>query len=100
MIQTADVILLLLSADFFNSDYCFEEEVTIAPQRHHCKEAVVIPIVARPCQWRETDLANIHGLPRDMRAVSVWEDRDMACNNVAEGITSVAREAQRKKSES
>ncbi|MFZ2648568.1 MAG: toll/interleukin-1 receptor domain-containing protein [Burkholderiaceae bacterium] len=97
MLTSADVILLLLSSDFFNSDYCFDEELALALKRHHRKEAVVIPIVARPCQWRETDLAPIHGLPKDMRPVSLWEDKDMAWNDVAEGIMRVAKEIHRKK---
>lgn len=97
--RNADIVLLLLSADFFNSDYCFEEEMAIALQRHQCKEAVVVPIIARPCQWRETDLARIHGLPTDMRPVSVWEDRDLAWNDVVEGLTKVAKEAHRLKTE-
>lgn len=93
MIYAADVILLLLSADFFNSDYCYDEEMKIALERHSRGEAVVVPVLARPCQWKQTEIAAIHGLPKDMLAVSLWDDRDLAWNDVAEGITKIARQA-------
>lgn len=98
MIYAADVILLLLSADFFNSDYCYDEEMRIALERHERGDAVLVPVLARPCQWKQTEIAEIHGLPKDMRAVSLWEDRDLAWNDVAEGITKIARRAHVRKS--
>ena len=39
----ADIILLLVSPDFLASDYCWEEEVERAVERHESREAVVIP---------------------------------------------------------
>lgn len=99
MIYSADVILLLLSADFFNSEYCYDEELSIALDRHERGEAVVVPVLARPCQWQRTEVAAIHGLPKDMRAVSLWEDRDLAWNDVAEGITKIAKQAHSRKGE-
>lgn len=91
MIYSADIILLLLSADFFNSDYCYDEELSIALDRHERGDAIVVPILARPCQWKDTEIAAIHGLPKDMRAVSLWQDRDLAWNHVADGITKIAK---------
>lgn len=91
MIYSAHIILLLLSADFFNSDYCYDEELSIAIDRHERGDAVVVPILARPCQWKDTKIAAVHGLPKDMRAVSLWEDRDLAWNDVADGITKIAK---------
>ena len=98
MIYAADVILLLLSADFFNSDYLYDEEMRIALERHERGDVVLIPVLTRPCQWKQTEIAAIHGLPKDMRAVSQWDDRDLAWNDVAEGITKVARQAHARKS--
>src|SRR5882724_2779388 len=46
-LETADIILLLISPDFINSDYCFEIEVRHAMQRHDRGEAVVIPVILR-----------------------------------------------------
>lgn len=97
MIYSADIILLLISADFFNSDYCYDEELSIALDRHERGDAVVVPVLARPCQWKETEVSAIHGLPKDMRPVSLWEDRDLAWNDVANGITKIAKQIHARK---
>jgi hypothetical protein len=36
-------------------------------------------------------LAKLQGLPRDMKAVTAWEDRDAAWTDVASGIRSIAQ---------
>ena len=43
-LSEADVILLLVSPDFINSDYCYEREMTRAMERHKNGEARVIPL--------------------------------------------------------
>src|SRR5262249_9453217 len=50
--ERADVILLLVSADFIASDYCYEVEMKGALERHEKREARVVPIIARPCRWQ------------------------------------------------
>ena len=47
-IEQADIILLLVSADFVASDYCFGKELTVAMQRHNQGKARVVPIILRP----------------------------------------------------
>jgi hypothetical protein len=46
-LNTASVILLLISADFLASDYCYAIELTRAMERHEDKEARVIPVILR-----------------------------------------------------
>src|SRR5256885_1463819 len=48
-INSASIILLLVSADFLTSDYCYEIEMTQALGRHEAGETRVIPIILRPC---------------------------------------------------
>ncbi len=45
-IGTADIVLLLVSADFIASDYCWGEETTKALARHERGEARVIPVIS------------------------------------------------------
>ena len=40
----ADLILLLVSAGFISSDYCYAKEMKRALERHTNNEATVIPI--------------------------------------------------------
>ena len=51
-LNTATVILLLISADFLASDYCYEIEMQRALERHNAGEARVIPVILRPVDWR------------------------------------------------
>ena len=48
-LETADLILLLVSADFLNSDYIFDVELRRAIDLHEAGTARVIPIILRPC---------------------------------------------------
>ena len=51
-LEKADVILLLVSADFLNSDYCYDIELRRAMERHEAGDAVVVPIILRECDWQ------------------------------------------------
>lgn len=53
-LQSASIILLLVSPDFIASDYCYGTEMQLALQRHAAREAYVIPILIRPVDWQET----------------------------------------------
>jgi TIR domain len=53
-LENASLILLLVSADFLASDYCYMIEMQQAMQRHEASVARVIPIVVRPCDWSAT----------------------------------------------
>jgi hypothetical protein len=85
-IEDAKIILLLVSPDFIASDYCHDEEMTRALERHETGDTCVIPIIIRPCLWKETPLARLQALPSDARPVSTWSDRDEAFVNIVQGI--------------
>jgi hypothetical protein len=50
-LDSADIILLLVSADFMDSDFCMEIEYPRAMERHREGSARVIPILLSPCGW-------------------------------------------------
>jgi hypothetical protein len=86
----AGIILLLVSADFLASDYCHEIEMKRALERHERGEAVVIPIILRPCDWHGALFGKLQALPKDARAVMLWPNRDEAMTDIAAGIRRVA----------
>ncbi|ETR72570.1 MAG: leucine-rich repeat-containing protein [Candidatus Magnetoglobus multicellularis str. Araruama] len=90
-LERARIILLLISADFIASDYCWEKEVKRALERHESGEAVVIPVMLRSCDWQDAPFAKLQGLPKEMKPVKSWPDRDAAWTNVATGIREVAQ---------
>jgi internalin A len=95
-LERADIILLLVSADFIASDYCYEKEMGRALERHEKGEARVIPVIVRDVNWRIAPFAKLQALPKDGRAVTLWEDRDSAWRNVSEGIERVVEEMRKK----
>src|SRR6266568_8486669 len=58
-LNTAQVILLLISPDFLASDYCYNQEMQHALQRHTRGEARVIPIIVRPCDWQSAPFGRL-----------------------------------------
>lgn len=91
-INTADIVLLLISADFLASNYCYEIECESALSRHSAGEARVVPIILRPADWKNTPLGGLQALPRDGKPVSRWSDQDQAFLDIVEGIRRIVRE--------
>ncbi|MDE5454899.1 TIR domain-containing protein [Bradyrhizobium sp. CSA112] len=85
-LESADLILMLISADFVASDYCYAREMTRALARHDAKAARAISIVCRPCDFHGLPFARFVMLPTDAKAVSSWADRDAAWVDVVRGI--------------
>ncbi len=85
-LNTAHLILLLISPDFLASDYCYSVEMTRAMERHDAGEAVVIPLFLRPVDYQGTPIEKLQGLPRNGKPLSQWRDRDKALLEVRAGI--------------
>ena len=84
--RVVGVVLLLVSADFLASDYCYDVEMKRALERRETGDVVVIPVILRPCDWTHAPFANFQALPRDGKAVTSWPNRDEAWTSVAQGI--------------
>ena len=85
-LEAADVILLLVSADFLASDYRYELEMTRATARHDEGAATVIPVILRPCDWHDTPFGKLLAAPKDGKPITQWPDRDEACLDVTRAI--------------
>ena len=87
-LNTARIILLLISPDFLDSDYCYSIEMKRAMERHERGEACVIPIILRPVYWHKTPFGKLQALPTDGKPIvsSKWFTQDEALFDAAEGI--------------
>jgi len=90
-LEAADIILLLVSADFLASDYCFDVEIKCSMQRHQEKSAVVIPVLLRSCDTHGAEFMKLQGLPKDLKPVTTWDNLDEAFTDIAKGIRAVAK---------
>lgn len=91
-LAASDVVILLVSAGFIASEYCYEQEMLRAFARQRDGTTRVIPIILKPCQWKgvpigygET-LSEFVALPKDGKAVISWPDTDTAFDNAVGSI--------------
>jgi hypothetical protein len=85
-LETADVILLLVSASFIHSEYCYTREMARALERNARGEARVVPVILRSCDWQSGPLGNLKAVPRDGKAITSWANADEAYTDVAKEI--------------
>jgi hypothetical protein len=88
-LETASIILLLISSDFLASDYCYDIEMRRALERQKQSDAHIIAIILRPCEWQEAPFAHLQVLPHNGKPVATWESQDAAFLNVTQGIRQV-----------
>ena len=91
-LKRADIILLLISADFIASDYCYEIELKQAMKRHHAGDTRVIPIILRPADWKKTPFSKLQAFPTNAKPITSWSDRDEAWLNVETAIKAAAED--------
>jgi hypothetical protein len=85
-LSEADLVLLLISPYFIQSDYCYGKEMEQALARHRDGSCKVILILLRPTHWEDTPFSHLQLLPTNARAVKRWRDRDDAFYDVVGGI--------------
>jgi hypothetical protein len=90
----AKVVLLLISADFIASDYCYGVELAAALAGHEAGKQRVIPIIVDHCDWKSAPFAKLKVLPTDGKPIRAhrpqsrgWAD---AVTGVRDAIDSLA----------
>ena len=93
-LNAADIVVLLLSADFLDSDYCNEHEIPSAMSRHHSGSAKIVPVVLRHCPWDETKMGidSLQVYPKGGLPVQAWPSPDEPLRDVASRVAQLARE--------
>ncbi|WP_437991640.1 SIR2 family protein [Sorangium sp. So ce145] len=87
-LEAADLVLLLVSASYLASEQG-DAQVARAMDRRAAGQAVVVPILLRPCDWETTRFAELQAVPRDKKPVTRWPDEDEALLQVVREIRAV-----------
>jgi hypothetical protein len=96
-LHAADIILLLISPDFIASDDLYNGELSLALVRHRRNEARVVPIILRDTEgWEQTEFGQLLALPRDLKPLTAWKNRDAAYSSIAKDIRHVIDELKAK----
>jgi TIR domain len=98
-LDTADIILLLISSNFIASNYCYGTELKRAIARHDDGTARVIPIILRPCDWNHADVpfSRLNVLPTHAQPITKWADPEDALAIVAQRIREVVDQLRNEK---
>jgi TIR domain/HEAT repeats len=92
-LNSAHLILLLVSEDFLASEYCFGVEVERALARLKRGEVRVVPVLLKPCLWQESRFSELQIIPRDAKPITSWTSREEAFVSVASEIRTLVSEA-------
>jgi len=94
----ADIVLLLVSSDFLSSSYCWGIEMKTAMERHEKKNAIVIPVIIRACDWHSAPFGKLLAAPKDGKPIKSWQDSDEALYDVDRQIRTAVEKTQSQKS--
>ena len=90
-LKSADIILLLVSPDFVSSEYCAGVELQEAMKRYRSGDAVVVPVILEPCDWKWLDFGKLQATPKDGKAITDWPNINSAFLDVINNIRQIAQ---------
>jgi hypothetical protein len=69
-LEDAQLVLLLVSPYFLDSDYCYDREMARAVEKHDAGTARVVPIIINPCEWQKALFGRLRATPPDGRPIT------------------------------
>ena len=85
-LEEADIVVLLVSADFLSSDTAWSVEMRSALQRHWEGLAHVLPVLVRPVDLIGAPFAELQSLPETGGSIATHPNEDEAWAEIAAGI--------------
>jgi len=95
-LNSADIVLLMVSQSFLNSRYIKEKELSIAMKRHVSNQCRLIPIFTRKCFLDNyPEIKSLQGLPRNMNFISdMGEEKWRHYTEIVQHLNEIAFEIQ------
>lgn len=89
-LDSAKIILLLISSDYLFSDYQYTVEVKRAMERSKAGKAIVIPVLLSPTDdLSSTPFGKLLAIPRNLKPISLWGNKDLAFTEIAKEMRAV-----------
>lgn len=76
--REARIVVLLVSEDFLKSHFCMQVEVPLVIERAARGEALLVPVIVRPCDWQASVLAQRQVVLPNGRPVVANGNREQA----------------------
>ncbi len=77
-LDASDLFLACLSADYLESAYCYEKELDHALALHKKGKLRIVPVIFKPCEWRQTPLQTFNAVPHDGTPIGELNERSEA----------------------
>ena len=91
-LDQANIVMLLVSADFMASRYCMGIELKRALERQSSEAVRVVPVLVRDCDLAGAPFGQLQWLPTGAKPVKRWTDRDSAWTDVVKGLRKVVED--------
>ena len=85
----ASVFIALISPDYIASNYCYEKEFQKALELEQQKKIIIIPVILEPCDWLNTPFSQFKAIPKDGKAVTLWENKNNAFLDIIQNIRKI-----------
>jgi hypothetical protein len=91
-LEQANLFLLLVSSNLLASNYCRTVEFARAFERARLNDAVILPILLKPCLWEIEKFAPLQYVPRE--PITDFRNRSQAYFEIARGVQRIAGDYQ------
>lgn len=85
-LEESQLFLALLSPDYIASNYCYEREFQKALQMQEEGRLIIVPVILEPCDWHHTPFSQFKAVPKDGKAISLWENKNTAFLDVSQNL--------------
>ena len=88
-LDESSIFIALLSADYLNSNYCYEKEFARALELYELGRVTIVPVIAEPCDWKSSPFQQFVALPKDGKPISEWINPNNAFLDIVNGLRRV-----------
>jgi len=81
-LKEADVILILISQNFLNTEPVWKEEVATVIERHSYGTALVLPVILTPFTSPAMPILTLDPLPKDGQPIASFTNREAIYNEI------------------
>lgn len=93
-LNVSDIIVLLISPNYFASAYLYDIELSRALERYSAGEVKILPVMLEKTELSNSRIAQFVQLPRGEKPVKNWDERNDAWIDVVRGIRNTVYSSQ------
>lgn len=93
-LSSSQIFLALVSANFLDSQYCYEKEFREALKLEEAGRLQIVPIILEACDWLSSPLKQFKALPKDGKPISDWANQNNAFLDVVNGLRRIVDDHQ------